>query len=41
MVNFGNEKQKGVVDLEKISISSLYVINGTNGRVVCIMKMYL
>lgn len=34
MVNFGNEKQKGVVDLEKINISSLYTINGTNGRVV-------
>lgn len=34
MVNFGNEKQKGVVDIEKININSLYIINGTNGRVV-------
>ncbi|WP_144489718.1 AimR family lysis-lysogeny pheromone receptor [Bacillus thuringiensis] len=34
MVNFGNEKQKGVVDIEKNNISSLYTINGINSGIV-------
>ncbi|KAB2391049.1 hypothetical protein F8172_20275 [Bacillus cereus] len=34
MVNLGNEKQKGVVDIEEISISSLHIINGSNSGIV-------